>query len=278
VPGYASTAAVAVAVGPGGVVTVGTEWGDAGQRPVAWRSTDGRTWTRAAGPFEGNSAKDVTANEAGFVMAGADIARTGEVTRTRFWLSADGLAWTAADDHASLGNREPSGIARGPDGTIVAGGLEVTATGWLKPALWTSSDGQSWTPVPEAPALAPWAAPGPTPVTAEGAIQGTMVSAVGWIDDGFVAAGTRWGVDPGLPDVDGAPKMRWQAVIWHSADGRTWELLPDDPDLALGVTQAFQFGPRSLSRYDDTIVVLGMTAELGASVWLADAPASNPGG
>jgi hypothetical protein len=121
--------------------------------------------------------------------------------------------------------------------------------------------------VPDAPAISPWAAPGPTPPP--GALQGTAVSAVEAVSDGFVAVGDRWGLDPTLPEVDGSSPISHRLVAWHSVDGNSWELLADDPLFALGVSSGSAFMPRHVRQFDGTTVVLGVTVDTGTTLWLS---------
>ncbi len=270
--GYESSSVEALAVGPAGVVAAGTEWGSAGQRAVAWFSADGRSWARGAPELGGSGSRDVLATEGGFAIAGADDALANEVTRAAFWFSADGRRWTQAPADASFGNREPAALAaRG--GTMVAVGYRMTAVGFA-PAIWTSTDGSRWDPAPDAPSLGFWAVAGPTPVPGQGALQGTITLAAAATGTGFLATGVRGGLDPNLPkNADGSHQMFWFGVAWQSADGRTWELLPDDPALRLGTATAVMYGPRAVRLLGDRLVLLGATPELGSTVWLGSASA-----
>jgi hypothetical protein len=264
-PGFRASRLDAIAASADAVLGVGTEWGDAGQRPVAWVSADGRTWQRVAEPFDGSRGTDVVARDHGFLLAGAGTARVGEETRAAFWTSPDGRAWSAAAAHDTFANSEPSAIARSADGRIVAGGLGITPTGWIRPALWTSSDGTTWSPVPDAPAIGPWAIPGPTP--GPGALQGTAISAVAVVAGGFLAVGDRWGVDPTLPKVDGSSQISHRLVAWRSLEGSTWDLLQDDPLFALGASSGSAFLPRQVYQFEGSTIILGVTADLGTTLW-----------
>lgn len=269
-PGFASTELSRVTAGPVGLVAAGTEWGDRGQHPGVWRSADGRDWVRATAPPGGSGARDILATADGYVLAVADNARTGEMTHAAFWFSSDGLEWTAAPDIHSFGNAVPQGLAV-RDGTIVAVGYRVTSTG-LAPMVWTSTDGRAWAPAPDTPALAWWPFPGATPVGGQGALQGTAMSNVhtGW--SGFIAVGSHWGLDPSKPQPDGSFALAIRGGVWRSADGRTWELLPDE---LLSVSEpgmaTVKYGLAGVSELGGRPLIVGATPELGVTLWLGPA-------
>jgi hypothetical protein len=265
--GYAWGAIERVAAGHDRLVAVGTEWGERGQRPVAWWSGDGREWTRSATSLTGSGARDVIATNEGFVLAAADNARQGEGTRAAFWFSADGDEWEPAPDHPSFANGEPSGLAI-LDGTIVAVGYRITALA-LAPVVWTSEDARTWTPVEDAPALSWWPLPGPTPVPDEMAIQGTRMSGVRHTWFGLLAVGTHWGLDPARPRADGSHHLGFRSAMWHSTDGRTWQLLPEPLIVADPVDEAtLSYGLVTIGELHGRPVVVGTTEANGTTLWL----------
>jgi hypothetical protein len=267
---YPSTDLSAIASGPSGYVVVGTEWGETGQRPTAWFSADGLAWERAANPFAGSRGHDVIATRSGFVMAGGDDARSGESTRASFWASQDGRSWAAQAADEALGDHAPLALAEGGDGTIVAVGYQF-AEPFLAPSVWASQDGLAWVEIPATGSLASWAAPGPTP-SWEGALQGTIIQDVAAVGGGFAAAGKRWGLEARSPDDGDRLRITWQRVVWRSADGLAWDLLPDVATLPREVTNDLQFGMSNISELDQVWLMLGETGELGATVWVAPRP------
>jgi hypothetical protein len=145
------------AVDGGGLVAVGA----AGSRnptsraPAAWRSDDGGgTWRPAAvdlpdGPAVGQM-NGVVATGGGLVAVGwVGTGRAGGTpgpARPAAWVSADGRSWQVVQ--VDLGGR--SGPAEMHDVAVVSGGLvavgqdrslEEAGDG----AVWTSTDGRSWT-------------------------------------------------------------------------------------------------------------------------------------
>jgi len=271
-PGFDQVQLSGVTAGPAGLVAVGIEWGGAGQHAGAWRSTDGRDWVRATTSLGGSGARDVLATADGYVLAAADNARTGEMTRTAFWFSSDGLAWTPAADDPSFVDAEPQSLAV-RDGTLVAVGYRVTSAG-LAPMVWTSTDGRAWAPVPETPALAWWPLPGPTPVGGRGAlhVSGTALSGVhaGW--SGFIAVGSQWGLDASKPQPDGSFALAMRGGIWRSADGRAWELLPDDlVSVSVPGISILRYGLASVGELGGRPLIVGTTPDLGVTLWLGPA-------
>jgi len=265
-PGFPQAVVSDVAVGPSGIVAAGDAWGGSEQRPVTWFSRDGLDWVRND-PLPGSGSRDLVATADGFVLAAADVARGGELTRAAFWTSPDGRTWTAAAEDASFGNAEPQRLAE-TTGGLVAVGYRVAAVG-MAPMTWTSADGLAWEPASDSPALGWWAAPGPTPDTSSGALQGTMMNGVVALADGILAVGTRWGVDPhASPGPDGQRQMLFHGALWRSSDGRSWEVLPDE-SMALGTSSAgtLAFGLFMAIADGDTVLVYGAASDVGVTVW-----------
>jgi hypothetical protein len=121
------------------------------------------------------------------------------------WHLADG-EWVLTRPEALGGDHEQWAfeVVSGESGILVAGGEIVW--GELRPRLWFSPDGETWTSVDGG-------AGGPLDGTGEESVRD--ITAVG---DGFVAVGTRT-IDN---EQDG--------LAWFSPDGETWEAL-DTPSL-----------------------------------------------
>lgn len=117
-------------------------------------------------------------------------------------------------------------------------------------------------------AMSWWPHPGPTPATAERALRGTMIldAVPAW--DGFIAIGTSFGLDPSRPKPDGSFARSYRGDIWRSADGRTWDLLPDR---LIESSDAQASSPRSgligISGLDGRPLLIG-SAEQGITFWL----------
>ena len=167
-----------VAIGPAGLVAVGTTAGD-GLDGAVWRSEDGVTWERSAvlgGPADQYLLGVMTGGR-GYVVVGADGPSAA------VWLSVDGEVWTRAagglpvfdaavaravtvtpdgrlvavgDDgagaasawvsdygdvwqRAAIGSGTPTAVTGGPDGVVAVGHNDAGA------AAWSSPDGLNWT-------------------------------------------------------------------------------------------------------------------------------------
>lgn len=154
-----------VAGGPG-LVAVGSAQPGTGeeQKAAVWTSTDGTLWTRVAdGPEFANGLIGAVVNAPKGLLAVGDTldAKTGAL-HPMSWTSADGLSWTAA-----VAGTEPprSDPPQAFEGSII-GDVAKVADGWLavgvnidiRPdgareniAMWSSSDGTTWTRIPDEP-------------------------------------------------------------------------------------------------------------------------------
>jgi len=132
-----------VAVGHGVVVALGMDGGGVGEGGLirAWRSVDGRTWTKATGErFATGQVFSVTATPEGFLAtgpSGVDSCRGG------IWASADGKDWRCIAQDLPFEGFAPYAAASSPTVEVVVGlgnGSVPTETG--EPgAVW-------WRPVP----------------------------------------------------------------------------------------------------------------------------------
>jgi hypothetical protein len=129
----------------------------------------------------------------------------------RAWLADAGGAWIPATV------AQPAGLVGGMNGVAAAPGGRLVAVGWLAPApapgaaapigdargaaVWTSTDGATWTLRDKA---------------VGGAGLGELTDVVVGPTGGFVASGTDWRADPRTGD----------GAVLTSADGATWRALP----------------------------------------------------
>jgi hypothetical protein len=123
----------ALTFGPEGFVIVGQDVVGETPRPVAWRSSDGTTWT--SGRMDGLPG---TAGETGlgYVIATDDgyLAmgyRENEVPT--FWVSADGIAWTQFDDLATPDPVSEHSLAASQTRVVIGGQLPGGA-----PFIWSA--------------------------------------------------------------------------------------------------------------------------------------------
>jgi len=200
----------------------------------------------ALGTYPGQEQRGVSQTVDRVVASGNTIVTTGSqasdgVVRQQFFVSTDaGATWRLASTHAPGGGPSPLGhpatrMAGGPGGWVAEG----------PQAIWTSSDGLSWT-------LA--ASHGVTPQ-----LPGDQLLAITNTADGFLAAGTAATSGGGN-----------QAVIWTSHDGITWQRktgaqlgLTSFGGTAQGIVYATSHG-------NDVLIAGGMTGGDGTSgAWLS---------
>ncbi len=166
--------------GSAGFATLGRDNG----KPALLISGDGSRWSRGALPAEstaaGTSFADPVSVTTGLVLPGSVLAHTG--------------------------NDEPK---------VAEGGCAMMAEEWpnpplYEPAVWTSSDGTSWSRN-ELPA----------------AISAASVSLrIEKIDDHTMIA-TEYASDPA--DIDGTPSYESKTAYWVSHDGKTWAAIAGCP-------------------------------------------------
>jgi hypothetical protein len=133
------SALTSVTHGPAGWLAVGEPG------PVVLTSADGTTWQRAGGSIgqdlAGASAITAAANPAGYVVA-ADASPPGSPPGPDLWWSRNLTSWTRATE---------MGITSGSDQVraVAADAHELMAVGSAggHPAVWTTTDGQTWTTI-----------------------------------------------------------------------------------------------------------------------------------
>ncbi len=218
-----------LAQGPDGtIVMVGIVRDKAGHpTAAAWRSSDGRAWTRAAWKTPRLSgAPGVVATAVGFVAIG------GGGT----WTSADGITWT----HHVLPGTSFTDIATTPTGLVAVGQSGAPGPTGV-PTLWSSPDGEAWSSM----TLGDVGRPVRVAVGSDGsiAVGGNLAQADGatapvtWtLHDGIVASASLDGL---AAAPSGVIDLRWTPVgfaigviqnidggqaasVWTSPDGTSW--------------------------------------------------------
>ncbi len=208
---------VSVTAGGPGLVAVGSD-GAFGEVDVAvWNSSDGITWSRVPhdeSVFGGEGFLEmvsVTAGGPGLVAVGGEESEEGIVAAV--WTSPDGITWSrVAHDEAIFGGEGLQAMvsvtAGGPG--LVAVGYEISADDWDDldtwvgvAAVWTSSDGITWSRVPHDVAV----------FGGEGFPEMMSVTAGG---PGLVAVGRVWSDDVS------------DAAAWTSPNGITWSRVAHD--------------------------------------------------
>jgi hypothetical protein len=161
---------------------------------TVWQSRDGSHWSQAwtyAGPgsnpklgepfvalgpvFAAHSGGYVSFGQSGVVSGGPTPGPEHILT----WTSSDGIQWSPGTTDALGANLV---FASGPDGFIAAGAQpaadDTSGTPWGKLAAWRTTDGQTWTPASDLPAVgstdvlmnSPWL-PGPSAVEVLGVVS-----------------------------------------------------------------------------------------------------------
>ena len=255
------------AAGPG-LVAVGGSGGSA----AVWTSTDGMSWERVPHDetvFGGEDTQvmyDVVAGGPGVVAVG----RSGDVDRASaaIWTSSDGLSWQRVQhDEDVLGGDAVQLMA-----SAVAGSFGIVAVGRVEDllgagglaAVWVSEDGLAWRRVPHdagvfgtvgsgirsmysvsadegkivavgssGPTAAAWAAEDPYNWTAPPRDEVTFGGGV-FVEMTAVTTG-----GPGFVAV-GRDLNDFQAIVWTSVDGLSWERVEHDEATFGGDEGAYQ--------------------------------------
>ena len=167
-------------------------------------SSDGLTWNRQATESVDQMPSALAAGPHGVVA----VALTAD--HVAAWSSPDGLTWTVHPDSfpAPIGTGGASART-----SFTVRGLVATDEGWLavgredpvcqlncgtdpvRPLVWTSSDGLTWTSVPLR------------------GLTGGGMDAIARTTDGYVAVGLG----------------KSRAAVWTSPDGTSWKPVPDKP-------------------------------------------------
>jgi hypothetical protein len=213
--------------------------------PVVFTSADGTTWRPVAGDgsitdyLAGVSAVAVAAGPAGYVIAGKLVASDGTGVADVWW-SPDLTSWTRAHDVNDVtGSSQVLAVAADAHGFVSAGSHDG------QPAVWTTTDGRSWTttvlPVPPGASGA---------VLQQIAVSGNRIAALGqettaagsapfalisgdggasWTQVPFTAPGPDMTFTALTADAAGFTAAgqfggpgQQQAAIWTSSAGTTW--------------------------------------------------------
>jgi hypothetical protein len=196
----------------------------------------------------------------------------------RAWRTTDGRSWTSIPLPGAEANDHAGGIVATQDRLVAVGSVASV------PAIWTSSDGETWERLEDVAAPAGFqgsiehVAAGPAGIVAVGTAWGPAQHPVAWWSaDGRDWVGATTAIDGtgprGLiatPDgfvlaaADNArPGQMTGAAFWRSSDGREWTRAADDPSFA-------NAEPRSLAMRDGTIVAVGFRfsgPDLSAAAW-----------
>jgi hypothetical protein len=240
--------------------------------PVVFTSADGTTWQPASGPgsitddLAGVSAVAAAAGPAGYVIVGKLVA--GNASVADVWWSPNLTSWTRAHDvNDATGSSAVLAVAADAHGFVSVGSRDG------KPAVWTTTDGRSWTTI-----VLPVPAGASSAILQQVAINGDRVAALGqettpsgsvpfaelsvnggasWNRVPFAAPGpsttfTALTADSGGFTAAGqfGEPGQLQVAIWTSANGTTWT-----PSQISGLT-----GPHTSGSYQITSLVAAGSA------------------
>jgi hypothetical protein len=138
--------------GPSGLLALGYPYGDTCGGPstvfALWSSADGRSWERLTMPrdFTANRVQTISGGRAGFIAFGT----RADGTTPAIWTSADGRAWTSGKLPVVSSGKLTLDAAVSFDSGYVLLGAVLGEEGCggpahIKPAVWFSDDGSSWT-------------------------------------------------------------------------------------------------------------------------------------
>ncbi len=195
-----------------------------------WRSSDGSTWKRTAGPG-GAKALSTLAVFDGHLLATSVSGAAAEALKmvTTFWSSTDGVHWSEGDRITGVNVTDLAAAGS----VAVAVGAAYETDNAPHPAAWSSPDGTRWTK-----AL-------PPTLAAAAPELGVLLGVFG--SKGMsIAVGWTFG-DPS------------RALAWASLDGSSWALLGDEA--ALDDAQ-----PADVTVLDGRVVVVGGTGDPDSEV------------
>lgn len=228
-----------VTTGGPGLVAVGTTsggWGaGSGDLAPVWTSVDGLSWSRAPSDpaFRGAWLRAVTAGGPGLVAVGSTL------DGPQAWYSPAGTTWERASvppappDVAHDGRQADAwmqDVAATGDRLVAVGqiGLQVGENGVrYVPAMWTSTDGVTWTEI----SLDEDVFPSESEVRSVAAGPG-----------GFVAVG---GIFRDVP------------MVWTSEDGLTWRRVSDEQDAFVSRSSGGQDAREDLYFIADSVAAGG---------------------
>lgn len=236
-----------------------------------WHSPEGLTWsaTPDAASLHGRDGAFLTmavilpAGDGWLAVGGESlmcVPGACRLVRAVAWTSPDGLEWTRSVDSAAMQHAGMTGVVRTPTGYVAVGDAASDPSrpgSAIRPAVWTSGDGQTWTrsgglPVvkaaKDADVILDSVATASGRVVAVGhvtSLPGGSEEAFAWWSDGGKWSSVAIGPFTLSQDVrvvampDGLLAMfgfgsdaSCRSAIWSSADGASWSCVGNDPVFA----------------------------------------------
>jgi hypothetical protein len=260
--------------GPAGWLAVGAPG------PVVFTSADGTTWQPASGPgsitddLAGASAVSAAAGPAGYVIVGKLV--VGDACVADVWWSPNLTSWTRASDvNDASGSSQVLAVAADAHGFVSVGSHNG------KPAVWTTTNGRSWTtivlPVPAGASAAVLqqvainedhvAALGQE-TTAAGRVPFAELSVNGgasWSQVPFATAGPNTTFTALIADSHGFTAAgqfgepgQLQIAVWTSANGTAWA--QSQISGLTGVQEGGSYQITALATSGSTVTAIGSIA------------------
>jgi hypothetical protein len=239
-----------VVEGGPGLVAVGGTWNEGDPRSrqweaVIWTSVDGIAWERASDVplLAGEVLTDVTAGPAGFVAVGGTYPVLHEDPSVL--VSQDGESWMRIppDNSAFPPDATPGAVTDGGPGYVAVGSHAAVGSGGPgQGAIWTSTDGISWTRIEQA--------------LGEG-YEFSSINDIVNTGSVLVAIGSAW-EDRG--DYGWVVRAQNDLLIWTSTDGQVWKR-----GMLSGETGAVN----AVTAHDGSIVAVGYEG-VTLTAWLAE--------
>ncbi len=253
------------AAGPG-LVAVGSEFSGDDDDAAVWTSSDGITWSRVPdddGVLGGEGIQvmeGVTAGGPGLVAVGWD--ESGGDLNAAVWTSPDGIIWSRVPHHEAVlggaGDQQMLSVTTAGPG-LVGAGFDASDDDW-DAAVWTSSDGITWSRVPDDEAV--FGGDG-TQVMLSVTAVGPGLAAVGFDARGGDGDAGVW-LATSTDSTGDAAASAMMVMVAGSADlGTVYSDFVEIPGQRTGITYGTYFFPERYLHPQSDQVPLGVFTQVG---------------